>query len=109
MDISITNTGGADYDVVPQAPSQGFLSARVKFNFGGNIFILDDPGPGLQFVDTGVAWTVGQYVNLTIDINPNANTIDDLREIWPRLSGDEKKLFDVIARSYLAALMPDFR
>ena len=40
---------------------------------------------------------------------PNVNTIDDLPKIWPRLSGDEKKLFDVIARSYLAALMPDFR
>jgi DNA topoisomerase-3 len=40
---------------------------------------------------------------------PNVNTIDKLREIWPRLSSDEKKLFDVIARAYLAALMPDFR
>ena len=40
---------------------------------------------------------------------PNVNTIDNLREIWPRLSGDEKKLFDVIARAYLAAIMPDFR
>ncbi|MCH9052777.1 MAG: DNA topoisomerase III [Proteobacteria bacterium] len=40
---------------------------------------------------------------------PNVNTIDDLREVWPRLSTDEKKLFDVIARAYLAAVMPDFR
>jgi DNA topoisomerase-3 len=40
---------------------------------------------------------------------PNVNTIDKLREVWPRLSYDEKKLFDVIARAYLAALMPDFR
>jgi DNA topoisomerase III len=40
---------------------------------------------------------------------PNVNTIDNLREVWPRLSLDEKKLFDVIARAYLAALMPDFR
>jgi DNA topoisomerase III len=42
-------------------------------------------------------------------IIPNVNTIDKLRELWPRLSSDEKKLFDVIARAYLAALMPDFR
>src|SRR5437588_5070952 len=35
---------------------------------------------------------------------PNVNTIDKLREIWPRLSCDEKKLFDVIARAYPAAL-----
>lgn len=40
---------------------------------------------------------------------PNVNTIDNLCEVWPRLSSDEKKLFDVIARAYLAALMPDFR
>jgi DNA topoisomerase III len=40
---------------------------------------------------------------------PNVNTIGKLPEVWPRLSSDEKKLFDVIARAYLAALMPDFR
>ena len=40
---------------------------------------------------------------------PNVNTIDGLREVWPRLATDEKKLFDVIARAYLVALMPDFR
>jgi DNA topoisomerase-3 len=40
---------------------------------------------------------------------PNVNTIDKLREVWPRMSSDEKKLFDVIARAYLAALMPNFR
>ena len=40
---------------------------------------------------------------------PNVNTVDDLPAVWPRLSIDEKKLFDVIARAYLAAIMPDFR
>lgn len=40
---------------------------------------------------------------------PNVNTVDTLRDVWPRLSLDEKRLFDVIARAYLAALMPDFR
>ncbi|WP_043339226.1 type IA DNA topoisomerase [Belnapia moabensis] len=42
-------------------------------------------------------------------IIPNVNTVDTLREVWPRLSGDERRLFDVIARAYLAAVMPDFR
>ena len=42
-------------------------------------------------------------------IVPNVNTIDGLREIWPRLTPDEKKLFDAVARSYLAAVMPDYR
>lgn len=40
---------------------------------------------------------------------PNVNTIESLREVWPRLSPDERKLFDVIARAYLASVMPDFR
>ena len=40
---------------------------------------------------------------------PNVNTVEGLREVWPRLSADERRLFDVVARSYLAALMPDFR
>lgn len=40
---------------------------------------------------------------------PNVNTLAGLREAWPRLSADEKKLFDVIARAYLAAMMPDLR
>ena len=42
-------------------------------------------------------------------IVPNVNRIGDLREVWPRLTADEKKLFDAIARSYLASIMPDYR
>ena len=42
-------------------------------------------------------------------IVPNVNTIGELKEVWPRLSPDEKKLFDAVARSYLAAAMPDYR
>ena len=42
-------------------------------------------------------------------IVPNVNRIGDLREVWPRLSADEKKLFDAVARSYLASVMPDYR
>ena len=42
-------------------------------------------------------------------IVPNVNTIDGLREIWPRLTPDEKKLFDAVARTYLAEAMPDYR
>jgi DNA topoisomerase III len=40
---------------------------------------------------------------------PNVNMVDNLREVWPRLSLEEKQLFDIIARAYLAAVMPDFR
>ena len=42
-------------------------------------------------------------------IVPNANRMGDLREVWPRLTSDEKKLFDAVARSYLASVMPDYR
>ena len=42
-------------------------------------------------------------------IVPNVNTIGELKEIWPRLAPDEKKLFDAVARTYLAAVMPDYR
>ena len=40
---------------------------------------------------------------------PNVNTIGDLRSVWPRLPKDEKRLFDEVARSYLASVMPDYR
>ena len=40
---------------------------------------------------------------------PNVNTVDGLRAVWSHLSTDERRLFDVIARAYLAAMMPDFR
>ena len=40
---------------------------------------------------------------------PNVNTIEELGGIWPPLSGDEKKLFDAVARSYLASVMLDHR
>lgn len=77
--ISISNTGGARYDIIPQAPSQAFLTARVVFNFTGDIFVLDDldgPGPGgLTFVDTGVDWVAGAYKNLTIEADPDADTL----------------------------------
>ena len=60
-------------------------------------------GAGGTFHDKGLA---GASHHAVI---PNANTVGDLKTIWPRLSGDERRLFDVVARSYLAALMPDTR
>lgn len=40
-------------------------------------------------------------------IIPNANTVDTFASVVPRLSEDEARLFDLIARQYLAALAPD--
>lgn len=41
-------------------------------------------------------------------IVPNINVMDDLEQRIGRLSDDEKRLFALICRSYLAAVMPDF-
>ncbi|MCB9398228.1 MAG: hypothetical protein H6510_10445 [Acidobacteria bacterium] len=72
VNVFISGTGGADYDVAPQAPSQGFLTARVNFRFTGPIRVLD----GGSFVDTGVTWPVNQWFNLTIDCDPAAPRLD---------------------------------
>ncbi len=39
---------------------------------------------------------------------PNVNVLDDLESRLARLSDDEKRLFALICRSYLAAVMPDY-
>ncbi len=40
---------------------------------------------------------------------PNVNVMDDLETRLARLSEDEKRLFALICRSYLAAVMPDYQ
>lgn len=80
--INISNDQGADYDVISQAPSQAFTTWRVKFSFSdavgtgpGTIFVLDNPGNVLQFVDTGVLWTPGVYKELRVDLDPAGTQI----------------------------------
>ncbi len=41
-------------------------------------------------------------------IVPNVNVMDDLEARLARLTDDEKRLFALVCRSYLAAVMPDF-
>lgn len=43
----------SDTDFVTQSPSQGFLTSRINFSFDGSINVLDDPGTGLAFQDSG--------------------------------------------------------
>jgi DNA topoisomerase-3 len=72
----------------------------------------DVPVPARPIVrrgKTGHFWDKGLEGASHHAVIPNANTVGDLPAIWPRLSADERRLFVVIARSYLAALMPDFR
>jgi MYXO-CTERM domain-containing protein len=76
VDFNISATGGANYGVQGQAPSQAFLTWRVEFDWEfGDILVLDDVGAGLQFVDTGADWTPGVYSTLRVDADPTADTI----------------------------------
>ncbi len=76
VDIFISNDGGSDYDVVAQAPSLGTLTWRVKFEWLGNINVVDDIGGGLAFIDTGIVWPIGTYFNLEVITDPVANSIE---------------------------------
>ncbi len=41
-------------------------------------------------------------------IIPNINAPKAFHEVWPNLSSDQKKMFDLVSKQYLAALAPDF-
>ena len=77
---------------------------------GGKTFgsLRMPPEPIIRGGNQGHFWNKGLEGVSHRAIIPNADTVGDLRTIWLRLSGDERRLFMVIARSYLAALMPDF-
>ena len=78
---------------------------------GGKMFgsLPMPPQPVIRRGKQGHFWDKGLEGVSHHAIIPNVNTVGELRAIWPRLSADERRLFMVIARSYLAALMPDFR
>lgn len=80
--VYISSDGGANYNVIGQAPSQGLLTWNVTFNWNGGsagtpgeIFILDDLGSGLTWVDTNVVWNEGVYTELRVETDSVANTI----------------------------------
>jgi DNA topoisomerase-3 len=78
---------------------------------GGKMFggLPMPPQPVIRRGKQGHFWDKGLEGVSHHAIIPNVNTAGDLRSIWPRLSADERRLFMIIARSYLASLMPDFR
>ncbi|MDX1554964.1 MAG: hypothetical protein R3212_02965, partial [Xanthomonadales bacterium] len=75
VDVSVGGAGGADYVIAGQEPSSGFLTFQVNFNWLGTILVVDDLGGGPQFVDTGVAWAVGQYRTLRVEVDADAGSI----------------------------------
>lgn len=80
--LYISNDGGSDHDLIGQAPNQGFITYRMKFSWSddagtgpGTIYVLDDLGAGLGFVNTGVTWTEGQYKEVKVQHDPAAGEI----------------------------------
>lgn len=39
---------------------------------------------------------------------PNINAPQPFHQVWPRLNDDQKKLFSLVSKQYLAAMAPDF-
>ncbi|MHC4415288.1 MAG: hypothetical protein ACYS0G_08395 [Planctomycetota bacterium] len=74
--LKTLDVNGADYQIAPQAPSQGFVTARMVFVAGGAIEVLDDVGNGLEFVDTGMTWAPGSYKLVTITLDNTSNSLD---------------------------------
>jgi len=80
VDVFITGSG-RDYEVAPVSASEALFVTRVRFSRVLNrIEVLDDlDGPGpleSDFVDTGTTYIPDQYVNLTIDLDIDAGTIN---------------------------------
>lgn len=71
VSVMITNSGGADYRVQAQSPTQAFLTWRVDFDFQGDINVVDFNTAGtLALIDTGLNWTPGQYFDLGVTFEP---------------------------------------
>lgn len=68
--VRASNTGGANYTIVGQSPSEGFLTWRIDLDFQGDIFVLDG-----SFVDTGFTWPVDQYFELRVEHYPASGQI----------------------------------
>ena len=91
--------------LVPDVP--GIVAALTGGKMFGSLPV--PPRPVIRRGKAGHFWDKGLEGVSHHAIIPNVNTVGDLRAIWPRLSADEGRLFMVVARSYLAALMPDHR
>ena len=77
VDVRISNTGGADYFVDLWASDLDDLVTSVRFLYNpAQIAVADDLGGGPVYVNTGAAWTVGQYRTLRVEVYPAANQIN---------------------------------
>lgn len=77
VDTYIEASGGADYDVVLQSPTQDLLTSRVKFYYQGDILVVDSDSTGaIGFYQTGTNWSPGEWKTLTIEINQTEESIN---------------------------------
>jgi DNA topoisomerase-3 len=70
---------------------------------------LDLSRPVIRRGKSGHFWDKGLEGVSHHAVVPNVNVMDDVENRIGRCSDDEKRLFALICRSYLAAVMPDYR
>ena len=68
-DMYLASTTGelSDTDFLTQSPSQALLTSRVKFAFDDTVQVLDNPGSGLGFVETGATVIRDTWFELKIE------------------------------------------
>ncbi len=71
VDVFISQTGGADYRIIPGVGTDTGLNVvtQMIFSFTGTVVVVDDLGAGAVGVDTGVAWPVGQWFTAGIEVS----------------------------------------
>jgi DNA topoisomerase-3 len=62
--------------------------------------------PVVRTGKAGIFWDGGLAAHHAIC--PNVNVMDDLPARYARLTADEKRLFDLVAKAYCAAVAPDY-
>lgn len=77
FDIKMDDAAGADYNIIGQSPTQGFLTWQVDFSYTGNILVVGPDTTGaLGFRDTGVAWAQFQWKTFRVDVVNEQSRID---------------------------------
>lgn len=74
IDVRIDDLAGASYTVVGQSLEKFGVTFRVVFEFGGTIFVVDDTGNGVGFVDTNVFFDRGEFRELRVEWTPSRTT-----------------------------------
>jgi len=90
---------------IPNVPQ--LVSALLRVDaFGGHADLLAKPqvrkGKSGHFSDKALEG-FSHYA-----VIPNINAPQPFHQVWPKLNADQRKLFDLVSKQYLAAMAPDF-